>query len=128
MHFLLIPIKSFEHVFLEVFEEDIFHLVGDFVEEASNIFVSVEIVEEPSESLVDPHDVVVQVEESIGEVVLELAHENVDKSRVRLEVVEGVDNLLNVEVYVCVIVLKPDGVGDFVLALTLFDQDHNQSV
>jgi hypothetical protein len=45
VHFLLIAIKGFEHIFLKIFEEIIFHLIGDFVEEASDILVPIKVVE-----------------------------------------------------------------------------------
>ena len=48
VHFLLIAIKGFEHIFLEIFEEIIFHLIGDFVEKAPDILVPIEVVKQPS--------------------------------------------------------------------------------
>ena len=45
MHFLFVSIEGFEHVFLEVFEELVFHLVGDFVEETSDVLVTIKVVE-----------------------------------------------------------------------------------
>lgn len=48
VHFFLIAIKGFEHIFLEIFEEIIFHLIGDFVEKAPDILVPIEVVKEPS--------------------------------------------------------------------------------
>lgn len=87
MHFLLVTVKGFEHIFLEVFEELVFHLVGDFVEEPSDVLVTVEIVEEPSEPFVDSHDVVVKIEESVGEVILELFGQDSNEGGVRLKVV-----------------------------------------
>ncbi len=58
MHFLLVSVEGFEHVFLEVFKELVFHLVGNLVEETSDVLVAVKVVEQPPEPLIDSHDIV----------------------------------------------------------------------
>ncbi len=128
VHFLLIPIKDSVHLSLKDFEKDGFHLVGDFVEEASNILVLIKGIEKPPESFIDPHDVVMQVIQTSTVVVSELFGEDVDKGGVRLEVVEGVDYLLEIKVDVGIKVLESDRMCDLVLALPLLGQDDNQCV
>ena len=70
MHFFLVSVKGLEHIFLEVFKEDIFHLVSDLIEEPSDVFVPIKLVEQPSESFIYSHDVVMKVEEPVGEIIL----------------------------------------------------------
>jgi hypothetical protein len=128
MHFFLIAIKGFEHIFLKIFEKIIFHLIGDFIEKAPDILVSIEVVEEPSEPFVNAHNIVVEIEVSIGEIFLELAGEYADEGGIGLEVVEGEDNLFDVEVDVSVVVLEASGMDEFILALSVFDQDADEDV
>ncbi len=128
MHFFLIAIKGFEHIFLKIFEEIIFHLIGDFVEKAPDILVPIEVVEQPSEPFVNAHNIVVQIEVAIGEIFLELPGEYADEGGIGLEVVEGEDDLFDVEVDVGVVVLEASGVDEFVLALAVFDQDADEDV
>lgn len=69
-----------------------------------------------------------QIEVSIGEIFLELSGEYANEGGVGLEVVEGEDNLFDVEVDVGVVVLEASGVDEFVLALSVFDEDADEDV
>ena len=54
-------IEDVESAISEVEEEDLFHFIGDFIEEVSNIFVSIVVIQHPPQPLIYPEHVVVQI-------------------------------------------------------------------
>jgi hypothetical protein len=61
VQFLLTFVKDVEGVVFEIDKKELLHFVGDFVEEAPEVSMSVVVAEHPAQSLVYPEDVVVQV-------------------------------------------------------------------
>jgi len=69
-----------------------------------------------------------QVEVPIGEVILQLPHENASESGIWLEIIKRVDNFLNIKVNVGVVILESDRMCNLVLALALLDEDGDERV
>jgi hypothetical protein len=61
MQLFLTFIEDVKSIIFEVNEKGIFHLVGDLVEESSDVFMTVVVIEDPSKTLVDTNDVVMQL-------------------------------------------------------------------
>lgn len=128
MQFLLALIEDIERVVLEVNKEDVFHFIGDFVKEASDVLMTVVIVEDPSEAFVDTDDVVMQLVLVNSIVRVQLFLELGLEDLISEEIVHGVGNLLNVQVNVTFEVFVTNRVQKFVPSFAFLRKDGNQNV
>lgn len=78
------------------------------------------IIEQPSKTLIDTHNIVMQVIKDVTKFDLHLFFQLSQESLVIQQVVHSVDYLLDVQVYICVEVFVPDWMDDFELALPRF--------
>jgi uncharacterized protein YktB (UPF0637 family) len=120
VHFFFISIKDSVHFSLESFKEDIFHLISDFIEKASYVFVLIKVIEQPSKSLIDSHDIIMEIIKPSAVVISKLPGENVNESRIRLKVIKRVNNFLEVQIDVSVKIFESDWMCNLILALPLF--------
>jgi hypothetical protein len=120
MQLLLIPVKNSKHYLFKLHKEGVLHFVGNLIQKASNVFMLIEIVEEPSQPLIDTHDIVMQIIKTPTVIVRQLLYKFFDESLILLQIVKRVNDLLNVQVDVRVIVFISDGVNDAVLSLSIF--------
>lgn len=128
MQFLLTLVEDDECAFFEVLKEALLHDVGDFIEEASEIAMTVVVIQDPAQSLVDPEDEVVQVVLVARVVDVQLFADLSEEGGVVEQVVEGVGNLFDVEVDVALVVFVAGRVHDVVPAFSLLAQDYYQSI
>ena len=94
-------------------------MVGNFIEEASNIFMLIKIIEQPSESFIDSHKIVMQIIKPSTVIISKLFGENINKSLIRLKIVKRVYNLLKVKINVSIEIFESDWMGDFIFAFSL---------
>lgn len=75
MQLLLIPIKNPNHIRLKIIQKQILHLIRNLIQKPPNILMPIIVVQQPSQSLIDPYHIIVQVIDPPSIVILQLLHE-----------------------------------------------------
>lgn len=74
MQLLLIPIKDPNHIGLKIIQKQILHLIRNLIQKPPYILMPIIVVQQPSQSLIDPNDIIVQVIYPPSIVILQLLH------------------------------------------------------
>lgn len=128
MQLLFTLIEDNKRTFFEVLKEALLHDIGDFVQKPSEVAMTVVVIQNPSQSLINPEDEVMQVVLVTCIVDVKLLADFSKEGSIVEQVIEGVCNLLNVEVDVALIVLVSGRMKDVVPSLSFLAEDNDKSI
>ena len=128
MQLLFALIEDIESTISEVEEEDLFHFIGDFIEEVSNIFVSIVVIQHPPQPLIYPEHVVVQIVIVLPIISIQLLPQLSQKGLIHEQVIHRVGNLLDIQVDVALKIFVSNRMHNSKSAISLLRQNYNQSV